>query len=61
PELLESPKYAALSAGWFWNLKKLNQYADDDDFETMTRRISGGLNGLDDRQSLLDDIKQAMA
>ena len=60
PELLETPQNAALSAGWFWNLKKLNQYADDDDFETMTRRINGGLNGLDDRQSLLDDIKQAM-
>jgi putative chitinase len=54
PELLEQPKYAALSAGWFWNKKGLNALADEgtkDAFEVMTKRVNGGLLGLDDRKS----------
>jgi putative chitinase len=50
PNLLIEPKYAALSAGWFWNKKGLNGLADTSDFETMTKRINGGLIGLDDRK-----------
>lgn len=53
PELLEQPSNAALSAAWFWNVKGLNALADAGDFETITRRINGGLNGLADRQALL--------
>lgn len=49
PELLATPEYAAESAGWFWNLRGLNAYADRGDFEGITRRINGGLNGLVDR------------
>jgi putative chitinase len=51
PELLLDPKYAALSAGYFWNKKGLNALADSQDFETMTKRINGGLMGLDDRKA----------
>jgi putative chitinase len=40
---------AVESACWFWGTNKLNQYADSGDIETMTRRINGGTNGLDDR------------
>ena len=50
PALLLEPRYAALSAGWFWNKKGLNALADVGDFETMTKRINGGLIGLDDRK-----------
>jgi putative chitinase len=50
PTLLVEPKYAALSAGWFWNKKGLNNLADVQDYETMTKRINGGLIGLDDRK-----------
>jgi putative chitinase len=49
PDLLKEPKYAMLSAGWFWNKTNLNALADSGDLETMTRRINGGLNGLNDR------------
>ena len=49
PDLLLTPKYAALSAGWFWNRKQLNLLADSGDIETMTKRINGGTLGLDDR------------
>lgn len=49
PALLEQPMYAALSAGAFWEKNNLNRYVND--FETLTKRINGGLLGFDDRQS----------
>jgi len=51
PDRLLDPQYAAMSAGWFWNKKGLNSLADVQDYETMTKRINGGLNGLDDRKA----------
>ena len=51
PNLLTEPKYAAISAGWFWNKKGLNALADAQDYDTMTKRINGGLIGLDDRKA----------
>ena len=51
PTLLLDPRYAALSAGWFWNKKGLNSLADASDLETMTKRINGGVIGLDDRKA----------
>ena len=56
PTLLIEPKYAALSAGWFWNKKGLNQLADNQDYETMTKRINGGLIGLDDRKAKINKV-----
>jgi putative chitinase len=61
PEILESPKYAAMSAGWFWDKHHLNNKADADDFSGITRVINGGLNGQADRVSLLNGIKQILA
>ena len=51
PGLLVNPDLAAMSAGWFWNKKGLNALADAGDYETMTKRINGGLLGLDDRKA----------
>lgn len=45
-----------LSAGWFWNLKKLNYLADKDDIKTITKRINGGLNGFEDRKKWFEKI-----
>lgn len=50
PEIVELPTYAAESAGWFWNVNKLNTLADAQDVVGMCKRINGGTNGLDDRQ-----------
>jgi putative chitinase len=51
PNLLVDPHYAAVSAGWFWSKKGLNDLADIEDYDTMTKRINGGLVGLDDRKA----------
>lgn len=47
---LGTPNGAVASAGWFWDNNKLNQYCDNDDFVTLTKRINGGTIGLADRQ-----------
>ena len=57
PEWLEQPKYAVLSAGWFWNKAGLNEFADKDDILTITKKINGGTNGLDDRKAKLVKLK----
>ena len=35
PEIVEQPKYAAESAGWFWNVNRLNTLADAQDIGGM--------------------------
>jgi len=49
PDLLLDPRYAAMSAGWFWNKKGLNELADAQEHGQITKRINGGTLGLDDR------------
>lgn len=61
PSLLERPQYAARSAGWFWNSRGLNAFADKGDFITITRRINGGLNGYKDRYSYYERAQQAFS
>lgn len=57
PELLLEPKNAVMSAGWFWNKRGLNALADNQDWETITKRINGGTLGLQDR---IDKTHKAM-
>lgn len=52
PELLEQPRWACESAAWYWASNGLNALADKDQFTTITRRINGGLNGLEQRMQL---------
>ena len=49
PDLVATPEYAALSAGWFWSKNKLNAYADKNDMEGLTKKINGGTHGIEDR------------
>ncbi len=56
PDLLQQPKYAALSAGWFWQTNKCHDFADKGDFEGLTKRINGGLIGLADRKSRYERV-----
>ena len=59
PELLEQ-QWAAESAAWYWWSKGLNTLADRDDFITITRRINGGLNGLEHRQQLWEKARAVL-
>ncbi|MGU9833320.1 MULTISPECIES: glycoside hydrolase family 19 protein [unclassified Pseudomonas] len=61
PELLELPQHAAMSAAWFWSMEGLNTLADQGDFVKITRRINGGINGLEDRLLLWDKAKKVLA
>ena len=49
PERLEEPEFAARSAGWYWQTHGCNELADSENFEAITRRINGGLNGYTER------------
>lgn len=57
PDLVATPKYAAMTAGWFWNTHKINHFADMQDWVGMTKKINGGTIGLDDR---IKHIMQAL-
>lgn len=46
---METPAGACSSAGWFWDNNQLNNYCDSGDFVGLTKRINGGINGLEDR------------
>jgi putative chitinase len=60
PELLEQEANAIISALWFWNKKKLNTFADEDNLSTITKRINGGFNGIEDRKKLLANYKSLL-
>lgn len=61
PDLLEGPVNACRSAAWFWHLHGLNALADAGDFEHLTKRINGGLNGYPDRVGLWGRAKNVLA
>ena len=61
PVQLERSPLAQRSAAWFWQSRNLNRFADSGDFETLTRRINGGLNGYADRLRLWEKAKAVLA
>lgn len=61
PELVEQPKYAALTAGWFWSAHDLNALADAENNEAITKRINGGTLGLEDRIAKTSQVFEALA
>jgi putative chitinase len=54
PELLELPENVCRSAAWFWASHGLNELADEGEFEKITRKINGGLNGQESRLEYYD-------
>jgi putative chitinase len=56
PDWLATPKYAALSAGWYWNKRNLNSDADSGNVASMTRKINGGNIGIEDRKAKIDMV-----
>ncbi|QQU04767.1 glycoside hydrolase family 19 protein [Myroides odoratus] len=53
PELLLTEADALIAALWFWSSNGLNTLADLDDVLLITKRINGGLNGIEDRKKKL--------
>lgn len=60
PEILEQPEEACRSACWFWATRGLNELADAEQFERITRRINGGLNGQDKRLAYYAKAKEVL-
>lgn len=61
PESLEDTDYACRSAAWFWKSRGLNAIADLGDFQRITKRINGGLNGYGHRLGYWERAKQVLA
>jgi len=61
PDLVSTPMYAALTAGFFWSTHKLNQKAEGRDFVGMTKVINGGIIGLDDRVAQINTAFSVLA
>jgi putative chitinase len=60
PEAMERADLACRSAGWYWDSRSLNSFADAGDFETITRKINGGLNGQSDRLAHYERAKKVL-
>jgi len=60
PELVNSSRYLLPIALSFWAARGLNAFADEDDLVSITRRINGGENGLEDRAAWLVRFKGAL-
>jgi putative chitinase len=61
PDLVASPDHALHVVCAFWEWKGLNKLCDTGDFEAVTRRVSGGLHGLQDRRAWLDKARRVLA
>ena len=49
PDQVATPKFAALTAGWFWSTHGCNDLAEAGNWMGLTKKINGGTIGLDDR------------
>ena len=52
PDLVATPKYAAMAGGWYWKTHNLSAAADVEDWVKVTKIINGGTFGLEERVSL---------
>lgn len=57
PELAAMPAISVLIAARYWKDRGLNELADADDITAITKRVNGGLNGLEDRKAWLGKAK----
>jgi putative chitinase len=59
-EYMKTSAGALESALWFWKQNSLNNYADASDMKSITKRINGGYNGLEDRLARYNKIIQIL-
>jgi putative chitinase len=60
PEIAAIPSIGMLTACLYWHDHRLNEIADVDDVERITRKINGGLNGFADRKAKLAVMKDLL-
>jgi predicted chitinase len=60
PEKAATPEVGFRTAGLFWQRNGLNELADGEKFEAITKRINGGLTGLEDRLKYYDRAKEVL-
>ncbi|MXP61979.1 glycoside hydrolase family 19 protein [Roseomonas sp. M0104] len=60
PDLANHPAHALAAACAFWRWKRLNPLCDQGDFPAVTRRINGGLVGLQDRFAWLERAQRCI-
>lgn len=61
PDAVATSRWAAMTAAEFWFNAGCNKLADEGKFETITRRVNGGLNGYADRLARWEGAKEALA
>lgn len=54
PDKLLELKYALDSAGWFWQMAKVNELADKNNIAAVRKRVNGGSIGLDEVKELFN-------
>lgn len=58
--IISNAEICMKTACWFWDKNNLNELADKDDIKSITKRINGGFNGLEDRCSILKRAKEIL-
>ena len=58
--IISNAEICMKTACWFWDKNNLNTLADKDDVKTITKRINGGYNGIEDRESILKRAKSVL-
>lgn len=61
PELLLEPRVGAKAAAWFWEDAGCQKVADEENVEATTKRINGGVLGLDDRRARYERALKVIA
>jgi putative chitinase len=60
PDLVATPQYAALTAGWFWSTHNCNALSEAQDWIALTKKINGGTIGLQGRIKHINEAYEAL-
>lgn len=61
PDLVATPAYAALTAGWFWSTHDCNNLAENSNWTGLTKKINGGAIGLQARIAHTEQALQVLS